>query len=196
MRCGLAQHQLISPGQNGLCFADDIFSCIFVNQKSFILIKISLKFVPKCPIDNNPALFQIMAWRQIVTSHYLNQCLPNTLMHIYSTRGRWVNLRSSHRWPDSVEHPSPSYSQWNLNFHEKLTVPYCPIFIKASQKTIPMCLWSIDDSNLRCIFWYENINIFRIFLWWHVNSSPPWKMATISQCFQIHFHESKVLYFD
>ena len=30
-----------------------------------VLIKISLKFVPKGPIDNNQALFQIMAWRGI-----------------------------------------------------------------------------------------------------------------------------------
>ena len=44
------------PGQNGRHFADDIFSCIFVNEKFCILIKISLKFVPKGPIDNNPTL--------------------------------------------------------------------------------------------------------------------------------------------
>ena len=36
--------------------ADDIFKCIFMNEKFCILIKISLKFVPKGPIDNNPAL--------------------------------------------------------------------------------------------------------------------------------------------
>ena len=36
-------------------FADDIFKCIFVNEKSYILIEIPLKFVPECPIDNNPA---------------------------------------------------------------------------------------------------------------------------------------------
>ena len=36
---------------------DDIFRCIFVTEKLFILIKISLKFFfPKGPIDNNPAL--------------------------------------------------------------------------------------------------------------------------------------------
>ena len=44
------------PGQNGRHFVDDIFICIFVNEKYFILLKISLKFVPKSPIDNNPAL--------------------------------------------------------------------------------------------------------------------------------------------
>ena len=37
-------------------FADDIFRYIFMNEKFFILIKISLKFVPKGPIDNKPAL--------------------------------------------------------------------------------------------------------------------------------------------
>ena len=44
------------PGKNGHHFADDIFRCIFVNEKICILIKISPKFVPKGPIDNNPAL--------------------------------------------------------------------------------------------------------------------------------------------
>ena len=44
------------PGQNGHHFADDIFRCIFVNEKFCILIRISLKFVSKGLIDNNPAL--------------------------------------------------------------------------------------------------------------------------------------------
>ena len=42
--------------------AEDIFKCIFLNEKICILIKISLKFVPNGPIDNNPELVQIMAW--------------------------------------------------------------------------------------------------------------------------------------
>ena len=36
--------------------ADDIFTCILVNEKFYILIKISLKFVPKIPIDGKLAL--------------------------------------------------------------------------------------------------------------------------------------------
>ena len=36
--------------------ADNIFKCIFLNEKVWILIKISLKFVPKGLIDNNQAL--------------------------------------------------------------------------------------------------------------------------------------------
>ena len=45
-----------SPGKNGLHFNDDILGCIFVNEKACALIKILLNFVPKSPIDNNPAL--------------------------------------------------------------------------------------------------------------------------------------------
>ena len=47
----------LSPsGQNGGYFADNIFICIFVNETFCILIKLSLKFVPKGPIGKNPAL--------------------------------------------------------------------------------------------------------------------------------------------
>ena len=53
------------PGQNGCHFADDIFICVFVNEKFSIFIPISLKFVLKGPINNIPALVQIMAWRLI-----------------------------------------------------------------------------------------------------------------------------------
>ena len=44
--------------------ADDIFKRIFLNENVIISIKISLKFIPKGPINNIPALVQIMAWRQ------------------------------------------------------------------------------------------------------------------------------------
>ena len=57
---------ILPPGQNGrLFFADDIFKRIFLNENDKIAIQISLKFVPKSPIDNNTALVQVMAWRRI-----------------------------------------------------------------------------------------------------------------------------------
>ena len=48
--------------RNGRHFADDIFKAIFQNGKFSILMKISRKFVPKGSLNNNPTLFQIMAW--------------------------------------------------------------------------------------------------------------------------------------
>ena len=55
--------QLIYPRRNGRHFADDIFTWIFVNEKFHNMIKISLKLGPKCSIDNNLALVEIMASR-------------------------------------------------------------------------------------------------------------------------------------
>ena len=50
--------------QNGCHVAEDIFKCIFLNENVWIPIKISLKFGPKGPINNIPALVQIMARRR------------------------------------------------------------------------------------------------------------------------------------
>ena len=61
----------IPPGRNVRHSEGYIFKCIFLNENVLISIKISLKFFPKAPINNNPALVQIMTWRR--TSHYLNQ---------------------------------------------------------------------------------------------------------------------------
>ena len=53
----LRKRLLTHPGgQNDRHFADDIFRCIFMNERFCILIKNSLKFVLKGQIDNNPAL--------------------------------------------------------------------------------------------------------------------------------------------
>ena len=53
----------LRPRQNGRHFPDNIFKYIFVNENVLNAIKISLKFVPKGPIDTIPALLQIMDWR-------------------------------------------------------------------------------------------------------------------------------------
>ena len=50
--------------QNGRRFPNDIFKHIFINENIWISIKISLRFVPKGPINYIPALVQIMAWRR------------------------------------------------------------------------------------------------------------------------------------
>ena len=46
--------------------ADDIFSCIFLNKKDGILIHISLKYVPRIPIDIEPPLVEVIACRLII----------------------------------------------------------------------------------------------------------------------------------
>ena len=62
----------LKPKQNGRHYADDTFKRIFLNENVLISIKISLKFSPKDPVNNIPALVQIMAWRLPGDKPYLN----------------------------------------------------------------------------------------------------------------------------
>ena len=52
------------PDKMDAIFADAIVKCIFFCENVWILIKVSLKFVPKGPIDNKSSLVQVMTWRQ------------------------------------------------------------------------------------------------------------------------------------
>ena len=79
---GILHLKTLRPGQHISQFADDIFKCILLNENVWILITIWLKFVPKCPIDNNSALVQVMAWRRWAPSHYLNRWWSGLLTHI------------------------------------------------------------------------------------------------------------------
>ena len=81
--------------ENGHHFADDIFKCIFLNEDVWIMLKISLKFVPKVRINNIPALVQIMAWRRPGDKPLAEPMMVSLLTHICVTRPQWVKINSS-----------------------------------------------------------------------------------------------------
>ena len=76
----------LCPRQNGHRFADDTFKYIFLNENVRISIKIPLKFVPKGPNNNNPALVQIMAWRRSGDKPLSEPVMVSLLTHICVTR--------------------------------------------------------------------------------------------------------------
>ena len=76
--------------QNGRHFADDVFKCIFLNENVWILLQISLKFIPKCPIKNIPSLVQIMAWRRPGDKSLSEPMMVSLLTHICVARPQWV----------------------------------------------------------------------------------------------------------
>ena len=88
-----AMFNTLRPRQDGHNFADDIFTCIFFNENCCILIKFSLKYVRKGPIDNNPALVQIMAWCRSGDKPLSEPMMISLPMHICVTRPQWVNMR-------------------------------------------------------------------------------------------------------
>ena len=80
----------LRPGQNGRHFSDAIFKGIFLDENGWIPIKFSLKFVPKGPIHNTPALVQMMAWRRPGAKPFSEPMVVSLLTHICVTRPQWV----------------------------------------------------------------------------------------------------------
>ena len=81
----------LRPRQDGRLFPDDTFKRIFLNENIIISIKISLKFVPKGPINNIPTLVQIMTWRRPGDKPLSEPMKVSLLTHICVTRPQWVN---------------------------------------------------------------------------------------------------------
>ena len=79
----------LRPRQNGRHFPDDIFKLIFLNENVWIFIKISLKFVPNGPIDNIPALVQIMAWHRPGDKPLSEPMMVRLPTHICVTRPQY-----------------------------------------------------------------------------------------------------------
>ena len=81
----------LRPRHNGRRFPDDNFKCIFLNENIWISIKMLLKFSPKGPINNFPALVQIMAWRRPDDKPLYEPMMISLLTHICVTWPQCVN---------------------------------------------------------------------------------------------------------
>ena len=86
----MSQLNTLRPRPNRRHFADETFKRIFLNENGRISIKISLKFDPKGPINNIPALVQIMAWRRPGDKPLSEAMMVSLLTHICVTRPQWV----------------------------------------------------------------------------------------------------------
>ena len=82
----------LRPRQKGRHLAEDTSKCIFLKENVRISIKFSLKFVPTSPIDNIPALFQIMAWRWPGDKPLSEAMMVSLLTHICVARPQWVKI--------------------------------------------------------------------------------------------------------
>ena len=86
---------ILRPRQNGRHFADDILKCILLNENVWILNQILLKFVPQGPINNIPALIQIMAWYRPGDKPLSGPIRVRLPTHICITWPQWVKCH----WP-------------------------------------------------------------------------------------------------
>ena len=88
--CHLALFNTLRPRQNGRHFPDDIFKWIFLNENVWISISISLKFVPRGPINNISMLVQVMDWRRSGDKPLSEPMMVSLPTHICVTRPQWV----------------------------------------------------------------------------------------------------------
>ena len=89
---GLSEIKLTHWGRDKMATISQttLFNRIFLNENVRIFIKFSLKFVPKGPIINIPALVQIMAWRRPGDKPLSETMMVTLLTHICITRPQWV----------------------------------------------------------------------------------------------------------
>ena len=80
--------------RDGLHYADDIFKRIFLNKNLWISLKISLKFVPKVPINIILALVQIMVWHRTGDKPLSEPMMVSLLTHVCVTRPQWIKKKS------------------------------------------------------------------------------------------------------
>ena len=154
----------LRPRQNGRRFADDTFKCIFLNENVRISIKISLKFVPKVPINNILIMVQIMAWRRSGDKPLCEPMMVSLLTHICVTRPQWVNPMGELcgiLWECFGEKNWPHRHKMLLYLKKKLFWFF--FFLSLKTYGLPCQLvghhgesWSLDNKNF-CSFLKENI---------------------------------------
>ena len=141
----------LRPRQSRRHFADDIFKCIFSNEYVWIPIKISLKFVPKGPINNIPELVQIMAWRRPGDKPLSETKMISLPAHICVTRPQWV---STMHWIMLIR--LMCFNHFILNFFS------CNLFLLLFARFIIHRSWKHQGLNRCSLPKYRWIDIWMI----------------------------------
>ena len=131
----------LRPTQNGRHLPDDIFKCISLRENVWISIDISLKFIPMGPIDNIPALVQIMAWHRSGDKPLSEPMVVRLPTHICVTRPQWVKQNDQHFADDTFKFIVPTKQ-----------VLYChPNYASVGSYTMNQCslsFWTLKETRI------------------------------------------------
>ena len=124
-----------------------------------------MKFIPKGPINNIPALVQIMAWRRSGDNPLSEPVMVRLLRHICVTRPQWMNQW----WLGSVIHICIISAQFVnskflfKNFDLKCVLQYESCFISTSYVNyrVVLCIMVVKIS----FFSYDVHYIYDVFVW-------------------------------
>ena len=132
----------LRPRQNGRHFPDDIFKWIFLNENVWISINISLKFVPRGPINNIPILVQVMAWRRSGDKPLSEPMMVRLPTHICVTRPQWVKFH--YTW--KILHSTVRWVSSKMGSVAIVTVSEVD---------------SIEKVTIACIFWPDGCGLYQ-----------------------------------
>ena len=155
----------LRPRRNRRYNADDIFKCIFLRENVWIPTKISLMFVPKRPINNIPALVQIMAWRRPGDKPLSAPMMVSLLTHICVTWSQWVKVW----WPSGLtficvnSHMWPEQKWWfaATNMYNRILV-FVETNILVFMSPNLMSLKCFVQTATICTAWVYNVLILQI----------------------------------
>ena len=113
------------------------FQTTFSNTFSWMTLyefrfKISLKFVCKGPIDNNPALVQKMAWRRPGDKPFSELMMVRLPTHISVTRPQWI------KWTDK-----------KIQYFGLSEVPLLETFFLETVEHFKLEMYSIDIGRCK-----------------------------------------------
>ena len=133
-------------------------------------IKISLKFIPKCPINNISALVQIMARCRPGDKPLSEPMMIILLTHICVTRPQWIKclcatLQWRHNERDGVSNDQPHDCLLNH------------LFRRRSKKTSKLCVTGLSEGNSPVTGEFpaqRASNAENVSIWWrhHVSGVP------------------------
>ena len=136
--------------------------CIFFNENGYIFIKFSLKYVRKGPIDNNPALFQIMAWRRPGDKPLSEPMMDSLLTHICVTRPQWVNTLEPKQ---NGRHFADGIITNGDPIHWRTCVSHCPDVLIRNWRTFRECRFqrnmTISSFPNPCLMTSSNGTFFK-----------------------------------
>ena len=135
----------LRPRQSRRHFADDIFKCISLIETVWIPIQMSLKYVPRGPINNIPALVQIMDWHRPGDKPLSEPMMDSLPTHICVTRPQWVN------WVCSCSQTINIFWRFNMNW------------LLYFNNIFPKNVIKINTLNMKICWVFININILIIF---------------------------------
>ena len=121
----------------------------------------SLKFVPKGPINNIPSLVQIMVWRCPGTKPLSEPMMLSLLTHICVTRPQWVKTADEYLMKIIAVWVLKSICQ--LHIMTSGSILYDPIMFQYNIHLSSCTVHNMKTHDVQLVFWFDLLDYHSLF---------------------------------